>query len=122
MTIALYFIIAIFLFAPSAAARQGGAITGRVVADDGEGVANVTVSLYAVGAQSGEERHRRPAAVRDTSDQALTARRAAMRAGHVGLRPGLVDEDQTFGIKPSLIAPPPGALTRDVGSLLLGGA
>jgi hypothetical protein len=53
MTIARYFIIAIFLFAPSAAARQGGAITGRVVADDGEGVANVMVSLQAVGAQSG---------------------------------------------------------------------
>jgi hypothetical protein len=56
MTIARYFIIAIFLFAPSAAARQGGAITGRVVADDGEEVTNVTVSLYAVGAQSGGPR------------------------------------------------------------------
>jgi hypothetical protein len=56
MTIARYFIIAIFLFAPSAAARQGGAITGRVVADDGEGVANVTVYLYAVGARSGGPR------------------------------------------------------------------
>jgi len=56
MTIARYFIIAIFLFAPSAAARQGGAITGRVVADDGEGVANVMVSLFAVGSQSGGTR------------------------------------------------------------------
>ena len=53
MTIARYFIIAIFLFATSAAARQGGAITGRVVADDGEGVVNVMVSLHAVGSQSG---------------------------------------------------------------------
>lgn len=53
MTIARYFIIAIFLFASSAAARQGGAITGRVVADDGGGVANVIVSLYAVGQLSG---------------------------------------------------------------------
>jgi hypothetical protein len=56
MTIARYFIIAIFLFATSAAARQGGSITGRVVADDGEGVANVMVSLYAVGARSGGPR------------------------------------------------------------------
>jgi hypothetical protein len=56
MTIARYIIIAIFLFAPSAAARQGGAITGRVVADDGEGVANMRVSLHAVGAQSGGAR------------------------------------------------------------------
>ncbi|HEV2668484.1 MAG TPA: carboxypeptidase-like regulatory domain-containing protein, partial [Blastocatellia bacterium] len=56
MTIARYFIIAIFLLSPSAAARQGGAITGRVVADDGEGVANVTVYLNVVGARSGGPR------------------------------------------------------------------
>ena len=52
MNFARYFIIAIFLFAPSADARQGGAITGRVVADDGEGVANVTVFLNVVGART----------------------------------------------------------------------
>jgi carboxypeptidase family protein len=56
MTIARYFIIAIFLLSPSAATRQGGAITGRVVADDGEGVANVTVFLNVVGARSGGPR------------------------------------------------------------------
>jgi len=56
MTIARYFIIAIFLFGPTAAARQGGVITGRVVADDGEGVANVTVFLNVVGARSGGPR------------------------------------------------------------------
>jgi Carboxypeptidase regulatory-like domain len=56
MTIARYLIIAIFLFAPSAAARQGGSITGRVVADDGEGVGNVTVFLHVVGARSGGPR------------------------------------------------------------------
>lgn len=73
-------------------------------------------------AQSGQERHRRPAAVRDTPDQALTARCAAMGAGHVGLRPGLVDEDQAFRIDAPLIASPSGALASDVGSLLRGGA
>lgn len=73
-------------------------------------------------AQSGQERHGRPTAVRNAPDQALPARGAAVRSGHVGLGPGLVDEDQTFGIDASLIAPPPGALTRDVGSFLLGGA
>lgn len=56
MTIARYFIIAIFLLAPSASARQGGAITGRVVADDGEGVANVMVYLNIVGSRSGSPR------------------------------------------------------------------
>jgi hypothetical protein len=58
----------------------------------------------------------------DAPDQTLTTRRAAMRAGHVGLRPGLIDEDQALGINASLIAPPSGALSRDVGTLLLGGA
>jgi hypothetical protein len=61
-------------------------------------------------------------AVRNMPDQALTARRAAVRARHVGFHPGLVDEDQALGINASLIAPPPGAFTSDVGALLLGGA
>lgn len=52
MTIARYFIIAIFLLAHSSATRQGGAITGRVVADDGSGLANMTVQIYVVGARS----------------------------------------------------------------------
>jgi hypothetical protein len=60
--------------------------------------------------------------VRHAPDQALAARRPAVRAGHVGLRPGLVDEDQALGINASLMAPPPGPLARDVGPLLLGGA
>jgi hypothetical protein len=76
----------------------------------------------AVGAQPGEERHRGPAAVRDTADQALTSQRPTMRAGHVGLGPGLIDKDQALRINAFLIAPPPGPLARDVGPLLLGGA
>jgi hypothetical protein len=76
----------------------------------------------AVGAQPGQEGHRRPAAVRDTPDQALTARRPTMRAGHIGLRPGLVDKDQALGINASLVASPAGALASDVWPLLLGGA
>ena len=76
----------------------------------------------AVATQPGQEGHRRPAAVRDTSDEALTAQCAAVRAGHVGLRPGLVDKDQTVGVDASLMPLPAGALTSDVGSRLLGGA
>jgi hypothetical protein len=41
---------------------------------------------------------------------------------HVGLDPGLIDEDQALGINAALIASPAGALTRDVGPLLLCGA
>ena len=60
-----------------------------------------------VGAQPSQECHRRPAAV---------------RAGHIGLGPSLVDEDQALGINASLVAPPTGALAGDVGPRLLGGA
>src|SRR5262245_24776584 len=56
MNLARYIIIAIFLLGPSAAARQGGAITSRVVADDGEGLANVAIYLIVVGARSGVPR------------------------------------------------------------------
>jgi hypothetical protein len=59
--------------------------------------------------------------LRDAPDQALTARGTAVRAGHIGFRPGLIDEDQALGINASLIASPPGALANDGGSLLLGG-
>ena len=44
------------LFIPLIAHAQTGEITGRVIADDGEGVANVMVTLYAVEAQSGSPR------------------------------------------------------------------
>ncbi|MGE0132703.1 MAG: collagen binding domain-containing protein [Blastocatellales bacterium] len=60
MSIARYFIIAnflaIFLLAHSSAARQGGAITGHVVADDGSGLANMAVYLNVAGARSGAPR------------------------------------------------------------------
>jgi hypothetical protein len=42
-------------------------------------------------------------------------------AGHVGLGPGLVDEHQTFGIKPALMLLPSGAPACDVGAVLLAG-
>ena len=45
-----------------------------------------------------------------------------MRARHVGLRPGLIDEDQTSWIKPALVTLPLGAPAGDVGPLLLAGA
>jgi hypothetical protein len=52
----------------------------------------------------------------------LTTRCPAVRAGHGGLGPGLVDEHQAFGINAPLVAPPAGALAGDVGPLLFGGA
>jgi hypothetical protein len=44
-----------------------------------------------------------------------------MVPGHVGLGPGLVDEDQPFGGKPTLIFPPPLAPAGDVGAVLFAG-
>jgi hypothetical protein len=44
------------LFIPLIANAQTGAIMGRVIADDGEGLPNMTVYLYAVGARSGNPR------------------------------------------------------------------
>ena len=60
--------------------------------------------------------------MRNTPNQALTARRPTVCTGHIGLGPGLIDKDQALGINASLIAPPPGALASDVWPLLLGGA
>jgi len=93
--------------------EEGGSVD-RAVDDAG--------SNDTLGAQPGQERHRSPAAVRDTPDQALTARRPTVSAGHVGLGPGLIEEDQTLGINAFLVASPAGALASDVGPLLLGGA
>ena len=75
----------------------------------------------AIVAQGGQEGQCPPATVRDLGDQPLAAPRAAVGSRHVGLGPGLVDEDQARWIKPSLVffplAPPPG----DVGPILLAG-
>ena len=60
-------------------------------------------------------------AVWHASEQTLTPRRSTMGAGHVGLGPGLVDENQAAGINAALVTLPPRALSRYVGSLLLGG-
>lgn len=72
-------------------------------------------------AQRGKEGQRPPLATGGLGDQPLAASRAAVGARDVRLGPGLVDEDQAGGIKPSLILfplrPPPG----DVGTVLLAG-
>ena len=76
----------------------------------------------AVGAQGRHERHGRPARVRHRRDQALPAQGSAMGAGHVGLCPGLVDEDQAPRVNAVLVALPPLAPAGDVRTVLLGGA
>jgi hypothetical protein len=60
--------------------------------------------------------------MRHGCDQALPAQRPAMRAGHVGLCPGLIDKHQAAWVNPLLVALPPLALAGDVRPVLLGGA
>jgi hypothetical protein len=54
-------------------------------------------------------------------DQSLATWGAAVGAGHVGLGPGLIDEDQASGIDARLMTTPARAAARDVGPMLLGG-
>ena len=75
----------------------------------------------AVAAQGGEEGQRPPAAMRHLGDQPLAAGRPAVAARHVGLGPGLVDEDQARRIKPALILLPLRPPPCDVGPVLLAG-
>ena len=70
--------------------------------------------------QGGEERHRPPVAVRHLGGQALAARRPAPERSHVGLGPGLVDEDEAGGIDEPLPRRPLGPSPRHVGAVLFG--
>lgn len=73
-----------------------------------------------VAAQGGQEGHGFPVAVRDLGHQPLAAGATAVGAGHVGLGPGLVDEDQAARIKPGLMALPARPLPGHVRTVLLG--
>src|SRR5262249_34387944 len=73
----------------------------------------------AVVTQRGEERRSLPAAVRNLVDEPLAFRRPAPQAGHVGLRPGLVDEDQAPGVDEALRGPSSFAVAAYVRAILL---
>jgi hypothetical protein len=77
-------------------------------------------SVDPVMAKRGEEGQRLPMTVRDLGAQPFTPATATMGARHIGLGPGLVDEDEAPGIKPSLITLPACAPTRHVAPILFG--
>ena len=60
-------------------------------------------------------------AVRYAGPQPLTPQAAAVRAGHVGRGPGLVDEDEPVRIEVQLTFEPILAPLQHIGTLLLGG-
>ena len=73
----------------------------------------------AVVAQRGEEGRGLPLALRNLVDGALSLRGPAAQTGHVGLRPGLVDEDQPSGVDEPLIGSPSFAVATYVRAILL---
>lgn len=74
-----------------------------------------------VMAQCGKEGQRLPFAEGSLGEKLIAPARPASDRGHVGLGPGLVDEDQPGGIKPPLILPPLLPSPGDLGPILLGG-
>ena len=55
------------------------------------------------------------------ADEPAAARRPAAQRRHVGLGPGLVDEDQALRLDPVLILDPLRAPPRDVGTIVFAG-
>src|ERR1700733_12416144 len=73
----------------------------------------------AVVAQGGEESRGLPLALRDLVDEALSPRRPAAKPGHIGLRPGFIDEDEPPGVDEPLIGSPSFAVATYVRAILL---
>lgn len=74
-----------------------------------------------VAAERAEEGQRAPVAVRGEAAQAFALRSPSAQRGHVGLDPGLVDEDQPPRIEPGLPGSPALTPARDVDAGLLKG-
>ena len=76
---------------------KGDAIDGTVEDEGGDD---------AVAAQAGQECQRLPMTVGYFCNEGSSALTPAASTRHVGLNPGLVDEDETVGIKPMLMGLP----------------
>ena len=74
-----------------------------------------------VAAQRAEEGQRAPVAVRGEAAQALALRPPAAQRRHVGLDPGLGDEDQPLRVEAGLPGSPALTPACDVGAALLNG-
>ena len=74
-----------------------------------------------VAAQGGDECHRFPVAIGHLGMEPLTSGCPASQRGHVGLGPGLIDEDQACRVRPPLIFLPLLAPPGHFGAQLFGG-
>jgi hypothetical protein len=75
--------------------------------------------VNAVVAEGREESRGLPLALRDLVDEALSPWRLAAKPGHIGLRPGFIDEDEPPGVGEALIGSPSFAVAADVRAILL---
>ena len=75
--------------------------------------------LDAIVAQRGQKGRCFPMAMGDFGDQPMSARSPAVKAGHVGFGPGLVDEDQSRRIDLLLTPLPADAMALYVRTILL---
>src|SRR6266480_1470824 len=71
-------------------------------------------------AQAGDKGRGAPVAVRHRCDQALAARRPAIKAGHLGVEPGLIEEDEPAPVHVALPGPPALPAPGDIRAVLLG--
>ena len=71
--------------------------------------------------ERGKERHGHPVATGGFVQQRLASFTPAMGRCHIGLGPGLINEDKARGIKATLILLPLLAPVSDVGPVLLAG-
>ena len=76
-------------------------------------------SIDAIMPQSRDEGERLPVAIRNLGGETLAFWSPAAQRRHVGLHPGLVDEDQPTGSDPALVGLPALALPGDVRPVLL---
>jgi hypothetical protein len=75
--------------------------------------------VHAGEPETGDEGGGAPMAMGNADAQALAPRCAAAKACHLGVQPGLVDEDQAFGIQIRLRLEPGDARRCDVRAVLL---
>ncbi len=72
-------------------------------------------------AEGGDKCHGQPMSARRLGAQGLSLARPAMGRRHIGLGPGLIDEDEAFGRWPLLILLPLLAAIRNIRPILLAG-
>ena|ERR1700675_2711513 len=77
--------------------------------------------IDAIMAQRCQERHGFPVPLWNLGLEPLAAGCPSPKRRHIGLRPCLIDEDQTLGLDPALIFSPLLTPSRDVGTVLFAG-